>query len=99
MWDDATNNLGLHPGLMATHDNETYAYFKGTAVKCVLCPRQGGGEDSIFQVRRQRPARCAAGGGARCSGRMRACALGTQRGAFCMQALRARGPSLVVNGE
>lgn len=49
VWDDASNNLGLHPGLMATHDNETYKYFKKTAVKCVLCPRQGGSEDSILQ--------------------------------------------------
>ncbi len=50
VWDDASNNLGLHPGLMATHDQETFKYFKGTAVKCVLCPRQGGTEDSIMQV-------------------------------------------------
>ncbi|GBF94843.1 phospholipase D gamma [Raphidocelis subcapitata] len=49
VWDDASNNLGLHPGLMATHDNETFQFFKGTAVKCVLCPRQGGSEDSIVQ--------------------------------------------------
>ena len=50
VWDDASNNLGLTPGLMATHDNETFAFFKGTAVKCVLCPRQGGEEDSWMQV-------------------------------------------------
>jgi len=51
VWDDASNNLGLHPGLMATHDQETFAYFKGTPVKCVLAPRQGGTEDSLLQVR------------------------------------------------
>jgi phospholipase D1/2 len=51
VWDDASNNLGVGDGLMATHDNETYAFFKGTDVKCVLCPRQGGEEDSIIQVR------------------------------------------------
>lgn len=50
VWDDASNNLGLHPGLMATHDQETYAFFKGSKVKCVLCPRQGGSEDSLMQV-------------------------------------------------
>jgi hypothetical protein len=50
VWDDASNNLGLHPGLMATHDNETFQYFKATKVKCVLCPRQGGSKDSLLQV-------------------------------------------------
>jgi phospholipase D1/2 len=49
VWDDATNNFGLHPGLMGTRDQETMQFFKGTAVKCVLCPRQGGSEDSILQ--------------------------------------------------
>lgn len=28
VWDDTTNNLGLHSGLMATHDQETFSYFK-----------------------------------------------------------------------
>lgn len=50
IWDDQTNNMGLHPGLMATHDNETYQYFKTTKVTCVLCPREGGSEDSMLQV-------------------------------------------------
>eukprot|EP00878_Enallax_costatus_P010831 GHUV01011310.1.p1 GENE.GHUV01011310.1~~GHUV01011310.1.p1 ORF type:complete len:894 (+),score=260.77 GHUV01011310.1:345-3026(+) len=49
VWDDTTNNMGLHAGVMATHDQDTYAYFKGTEVTCVLCPRQGGEEDSILQ--------------------------------------------------
>lgn len=64
MWDDASNNLGLHPGLMATHDQETYAFFKGTAVKCVLCARVGGSEDSLVQVGAG-GARGAGGGGSR----------------------------------
>lgn len=49
LWDDVSNNFGLHPGLMATHDNETFAFFKGTKVKCVLCPRTGGADDSVLQ--------------------------------------------------
>jgi hypothetical protein len=31
VWDDTTNNMGLHSGLMATHDQETLEYFKVTA--------------------------------------------------------------------
>lgn len=50
VWDDQTNNYGLHSGVMATHDQETLNYFKGTAVTCVLCPRQGSDEDSYLQV-------------------------------------------------
>ena len=38
-------------GVMGTHDQETLAYFKGTGVTCVLCPRQGSEEDSYLQVR------------------------------------------------
>lgn len=42
VWDDRTS-LGLGPikrdGLMATHDQDTAGYFKGTGVQCVLCPR------------------------------------------------------------
>jgi hypothetical protein len=50
VWDDATNNMGLHSGLMATHDQETVKFFKDTKVKCFLCPRAGGTEDSYLQV-------------------------------------------------
>jgi hypothetical protein len=50
VWDDQTNNYGLHSGVMATHDQETLNYFKGSAVTCVLCPRQGSDEDSYLQV-------------------------------------------------
>eukprot|EP00878_Enallax_costatus_P026488 GHUV01028427.1.p1 GENE.GHUV01028427.1~~GHUV01028427.1.p1 ORF type:complete len:586 (+),score=168.14 GHUV01028427.1:193-1950(+) len=49
VWDDRSNNLGLHPGLMATHDQATYAYFKHTDVTCILCPRQGGMEETFLQ--------------------------------------------------
>lgn len=50
VWDDTTNNLGLHSGLMGTHDQETLNFFKDTGVTCVLCPRQGGEEDTMLQV-------------------------------------------------
>ena len=50
MWDDKSNNSGLHPGLMATHDNETYEYFRESDVVCLLCPRDGGTEDTLLQV-------------------------------------------------
>lgn len=56
VWDDQTNNYGMHSGVMATHDQETLNYFKGSKVTCVLCPRQGSDEDSYLQV-------CAQGGG------------------------------------
>eukprot|EP00879_Flechtneria_rotunda_P013406 GHRR01013996.1.p1 GENE.GHRR01013996.1~~GHRR01013996.1.p1 ORF type:complete len:724 (+),score=209.94 GHRR01013996.1:247-2418(+) len=49
VWDDATNNTGLTEGVMGTHDQETYRFFKHTEVTCVLCPRQGGMEDSLLQ--------------------------------------------------
>lgn len=52
VWDDTSNNTILPVGgIMGTHDNETHAYFKGSKVVCVLCPRQGGTEDSFLQVR------------------------------------------------
>ncbi|TVU46769.1 hypothetical protein EJB05_06328 [Eragrostis curvula] len=42
VWDDRTS-VGLGPikrdGLMATHDEDTAAYFRGSGVRCVLCPR------------------------------------------------------------
>jgi hypothetical protein len=51
VWDDTTNNMpGLGPGVMGTSDEKTNAYFKDTEVCCVLCPRQGGVEDSYLQV-------------------------------------------------
>ncbi|KQK21427.1 phospholipase D alpha 1 isoform X2 [Brachypodium distachyon] len=42
VWDDRTS-LGLGPirrdGLMATHDEDTATYFRGSGVRCILCPR------------------------------------------------------------
>ncbi|KAH7294189.1 hypothetical protein KP509_28G060000 [Ceratopteris richardii] len=40
VWDDRTSvGVFKRDGLMATHDEDTCASFKGTGVKCVLCPR------------------------------------------------------------
>jgi hypothetical protein len=51
VWDDTTNNMpGLGPGVMGTSDEKTNTYFKDTEVTCILCPRQGGVEDSYLQV-------------------------------------------------
>jgi hypothetical protein len=53
VWDDKSNNMGLHAGVMATHDEETYRFFQGTRVRCVKCPRVargGGGADSYLQA-------------------------------------------------
>ncbi len=47
--DDKTNNMGLMSGVMATHDQETYQFFRSTKVHCILCPREGGVEDSLLQ--------------------------------------------------
>ncbi|XP_051214611.1 phospholipase D alpha 1 isoform X2 [Lolium perenne] len=45
VWDDRTS-LGLgairRDGLMATHDEDTATYFRGTGVRCILCPRNPG---------------------------------------------------------
>ncbi|XP_072971350.1 phospholipase D alpha 1-like [Typha angustifolia] len=52
VWDDRTS-LGLGPlkkdGLMATHDQDTASYFRGTDVHCILCPRNPDGEGSYVQ--------------------------------------------------
>ncbi|CAN0919150.1 Phospholipase D alpha 1 [Linum grandiflorum] len=50
VWDDRTSVSEFkRDGLMATHDQETEAYFKDTKVKCVLCPRNPDGGRSIIQ--------------------------------------------------
>ncbi|CAN1343058.1 Phospholipase D alpha 1 [Linum perenne] len=50
VWDDVTSVSEFkRDGLMATHDQETEAYFRGTKVKCVLCPRNPDGGRSIVQ--------------------------------------------------
>ncbi|KAL6495866.1 Phospholipase D [Orobanche gracilis] len=50
VWDDRTS-VGLlkKDGLMATHDEETEQYFRGTDVHCVLCPRNPDDGGSIVQ--------------------------------------------------
>ncbi|XP_010541603.1 PREDICTED: phospholipase D alpha 3 [Tarenaya hassleriana] len=40
VWDDRTSvEVFKRDGLMQTHDQETYEYFRNTKVRCVLCPR------------------------------------------------------------
>ncbi|OEL13457.1 Phospholipase D alpha 1 [Dichanthelium oligosanthes] len=52
VWDDRTS-VGLGPikrdGLMATHDEDTASYFRGTSVRCVLCPRNPDKDRSYVQ--------------------------------------------------
>ncbi|TKY74727.1 Phospholipase D alpha 1 [Spatholobus suberectus] len=50
VWDDITSVPDFKKdGLMATHDQETAAYFKNTRVHCVLCPRNPDDGRSIIQ--------------------------------------------------
>ncbi|CAA7013731.1 unnamed protein product [Microthlaspi erraticum] len=50
VWDDRTSvDLLKKDGLMATHDEETAAFFRGTDVNCVLCPRNPDDGGSIVQ--------------------------------------------------
>ncbi|KAL3839824.1 hypothetical protein ACJIZ3_024415 [Penstemon smallii] len=50
VWDDRTSvNLLKKDGLMATHDEDTGNYFRGTEVNCVLCPRNPDDGRSIIQ--------------------------------------------------
>ncbi|KAH7574130.1 hypothetical protein JRO89_XS03G0255700 [Xanthoceras sorbifolium] len=50
VWDDRTSVEELKKdGLMATHDEETEAYFRNTNVHCVLCPRIADNSRSIIQ--------------------------------------------------
>ncbi|GER32586.1 phospholipase D [Striga asiatica] len=50
VWDDRTSVPDFKKdGLMATHDQETKAFFDGTRVRCVLCPRNPDGGASILQ--------------------------------------------------
>ncbi|KAJ3702276.1 hypothetical protein LUZ61_005981 [Rhynchospora tenuis] len=50
VWDDRTS-VGLlkKDGLMATHDEDTFNYFKDSEVNCVLCPRNPDNGGSIVQ--------------------------------------------------
>ncbi|KAK9027134.1 hypothetical protein V6N11_066978 [Hibiscus sabdariffa] len=50
VWDDGTSVEEFKKnGLIATHDQETADYFKGTKVNFVLCPRNPGDGKSIIQ--------------------------------------------------
>ncbi|KAL0792371.1 hypothetical protein Bca101_063748 [Brassica carinata] len=50
VWDDRTSNVAFkRDGLMMTHDQETYNYFRNTKVRCVLCPRNPDNGRSIVQ--------------------------------------------------
>ncbi|KAJ4767966.1 Phospholipase D [Rhynchospora pubera] len=50
VWDDRTS-VGLlkKDGLMATHDEDTFNFFKDSEVNCVLCPRNPDDGGSIVQ--------------------------------------------------
>ena len=39
-WNEKSNDSGLMAGMMGTHDEDTFAFFKGTAVQCSNVPRQ-----------------------------------------------------------
>mgnify|MGYP000509392329 CR=1 FL=1 len=57
VWDDRTSislrlpsiDCAITTGVMHTHDEDTEAYFKGSKVHCVLCPRNPDGGASIAQ--------------------------------------------------
>ncbi|KAG5564446.1 hypothetical protein RHGRI_000588 [Rhododendron griersonianum] len=50
VWDDRTSvKLLKKDGLMQTHDQETEAFFQGSEVNCVLCPRNPDDGRSIIQ--------------------------------------------------
>ncbi|KAK6156492.1 hypothetical protein DH2020_010740 [Rehmannia glutinosa] len=50
VWDDRTSGKFLKKnGLMATHDEDTGSYFRGTNVHCVLCARNPDDGRSIVQ--------------------------------------------------
>ncbi|KAL3497386.1 hypothetical protein ACH5RR_040118 [Cinchona calisaya] len=50
VWDDRTSVEAFkRDGLMATHDQETWDFFRNTNVHCVLCPRNPDDGNSILQ--------------------------------------------------
>ncbi|KAI5586594.1 hypothetical protein POPTR_006G253900v4 [Populus trichocarpa] len=50
VWDDRTSVLDFKKdGLMATHDEETEKYFRGSKVHCILCPRNPDVGRSVIQ--------------------------------------------------
>ncbi|XP_021738648.1 phospholipase D alpha 1-like [Chenopodium quinoa] len=42
VWDDITSEPYNRQGLMGTHDEDTFAYFLNTNVRCIKCPRRAG---------------------------------------------------------
>ncbi|XP_021855176.2 phospholipase D beta 1-like isoform X1 [Spinacia oleracea] len=51
VWDDPTSRKFFHrttEGMLATDDEVTYKYFKGSSVHVVLCPRSGGKGHSLI---------------------------------------------------
>ncbi|KAK4769762.1 hypothetical protein SAY87_030294 [Trapa incisa] len=49
VWDDQTSKGIKKDGLMATHDQATLDYFRGSNVRCFLCPRTRDGGKSVAQ--------------------------------------------------
>ncbi|XP_076901716.1 phospholipase D alpha 1-like [Bidens hawaiensis] len=49
VWDDRTSGDLFKNGFMATHDEDTGSYFRGSEVNCVLCPRNPDDGRSIVQ--------------------------------------------------
>ncbi|TVU31196.1 hypothetical protein EJB05_22874, partial [Eragrostis curvula] len=51
VWDDPSSllNLGILKGMMGTNDYKTLAYFSGSDVHCVLCPRNADTGSSFIQ--------------------------------------------------
>lgn len=53
VWDDRSSVGELKKdGVMATHDQDTAEYFRGSGVHCVLCPRNPDVGESYVQVQR-----------------------------------------------
>nr|XP_043625159.1 phospholipase D alpha 1-like [Erigeron canadensis] len=49
VWDDRTSGDLFNNGFMATHDEDTGSYFRGSEVNCVLCPRNPDDGRSLVQ--------------------------------------------------
>ncbi|KAI3775450.1 hypothetical protein L1987_50026 [Smallanthus sonchifolius] len=49
VWDDRTSGELFKNGYMATHDEDTGDYFRGSEVNCVLCPRNPDNGRSLVQ--------------------------------------------------
>jgi hypothetical protein len=50
VWDDTTNNMGLHSGLMATHDQETLEFFKVNICETVAAAAAAAAEPAAVAV-------------------------------------------------